>query len=146
MPWKAEIAAVAAHDLTPAVHSLDQMRQLDHAASALGKLIAYHLKIDSGMGRLLKMFRHEAPPPQAAAARLGAEGSCAYVFRTAHWVPVSRGELVPNPHPLIEVSAGPIFGTAFPLLLAIAASLLRLRARKTGTALIKGAENRDGFD
>ncbi len=39
---------------------------------------------DSGMGRLLKMFRHEAPTPQAAAARLGAEGACAYVFRTAH--------------------------------------------------------------
>jgi elongation factor G len=39
---------------------------------------------DSGMGRLLKMFRHEAPPPEAAAARLGAEGACAYVFRTTH--------------------------------------------------------------
>jgi regulator of sigma E protease len=24
-----------------------------------------------------------------------------FVFRTAHWVPVSRGELVPNPHPLL---------------------------------------------
>ena len=24
-----------------------------------------------------------------------------YVFRTTHWVPVSRGELVPNPHPLL---------------------------------------------
>jgi regulator of sigma E protease len=30
-----------------------------------------------------------------------------YVFRTTHWVPVSRGELVPNPHPLIyAVSRG----------------------------------------
>jgi regulator of sigma E protease len=24
-----------------------------------------------------------------------------YVFRTTHWVPVSRGDLVPNPHPLL---------------------------------------------
>jgi regulator of sigma E protease len=24
-----------------------------------------------------------------------------YVFRTTHWVPVARGELVPNPHPLL---------------------------------------------
>ena len=39
---------------------------------------------DSGMGRLLKAFRHEAPGPEAAAARLGAEGASAYVFRTAH--------------------------------------------------------------
>ena len=39
---------------------------------------------DSGMGRLLKAFRHEAPTPEAAAARLGADGDCAYVFRTLH--------------------------------------------------------------
>ncbi|HEX4097085.1 MAG TPA: GTP-binding protein, partial [Caulobacteraceae bacterium] len=39
---------------------------------------------DSGMGRLLKAFRHEAPGPEAAARRLGAEGSSAYVFRTTH--------------------------------------------------------------
>ena len=38
----------------------------------------------AGMGRLLKMFRHEAPGPEAAAARLGAEGSSAYVFKTTH--------------------------------------------------------------
>ena len=39
---------------------------------------------DSGMGRLLKLFRHEAPTPEATAARLGAEGDCAYVFRITH--------------------------------------------------------------
>ena len=39
---------------------------------------------DSGMGRLLKAFRHEAPEPEGAAARLGAEGQCAYVFKTTH--------------------------------------------------------------
>ena len=39
---------------------------------------------DSGIGRLLKAFRHEAPDPEAAAARLGADGQCAYVFRTTH--------------------------------------------------------------
>ena len=39
---------------------------------------------DSGMGRLLKAFRHEAPTPEAAAARVGADGDCAYVFRTTH--------------------------------------------------------------
>ena len=39
---------------------------------------------DSGMGRLLKAFRHEAPTPEAAAARLGGDGDSAYVFRTVH--------------------------------------------------------------
>ncbi len=38
----------------------------------------------AGMGRLLKAFRHEAPSPEAAAARLGAEGAAAYVFKTTH--------------------------------------------------------------
>ena len=39
---------------------------------------------DSGIGRLLKAFRHEAPGPEAAAARLGVDGASAYVFKTAH--------------------------------------------------------------
>ncbi len=38
----------------------------------------------AGMGRLLKAFRHEAPGPEAAAARLGADGASAYVFKTTH--------------------------------------------------------------
>jgi len=37
-----------------------------------------------GVRRLLKALRHDAPGPEAAAARLGAEGDCAYVFKTAH--------------------------------------------------------------
>jgi alanine racemase len=47
-----EAAAMVEHDLTPAVHSLDQMRELDALAQSLGRPLAYHLKIDSGMGRL----------------------------------------------------------------------------------------------
>jgi len=47
-----EAAALAEHDLTPAVHSLGQMRDLDRLAAAAGKPLRYHLKIDSGMGRL----------------------------------------------------------------------------------------------
>jgi elongation factor G len=39
---------------------------------------------DSGMGRLLKAFRHECPEPEGAAQRLGADGDCAYVFRAIH--------------------------------------------------------------
>jgi alanine racemase len=40
------------HDLTPAVHSLGQMRDLDRLAQDAGKTIPFHLKIDSGMHRL----------------------------------------------------------------------------------------------
>jgi hypothetical protein len=52
--------AVVEFDLTPAIHSLAQIRDVDRLAAASGKPIRYHLKIDSGMGRLgrvLKRFR-----------------------------------------------------------------------------------------
>lgn len=50
LPYEGE--ALVAHSLTPAVHSLEQMRQVDALACAAGKPLPYHLKIDSGMGRL----------------------------------------------------------------------------------------------
>jgi elongation factor G len=37
-----------------------------------------------GVRRLLKALRHEAPAPSAAAARLGAGGGSAYVFKVSH--------------------------------------------------------------
>ena len=53
-----EAEAVVEFDLTPAVHSLAQIRDVDRLAAASGKPIRYHLKIDSGMGRL------NTPPPR----------------------------------------------------------------------------------
>lgn len=50
LPFEAD--ALVDYDLTPAIHSLDQIRQVDRLADASGKPIRYHLKIDSGMGRL----------------------------------------------------------------------------------------------
>jgi alanine racemase len=47
-----ECEALVEHDLTPAIHSLEQMAELDRLARASGKPVRYHLKIDSGMGRL----------------------------------------------------------------------------------------------
>ncbi|HEV3332639.1 MAG TPA: alanine racemase [Bryobacteraceae bacterium] len=47
-----EREALVEYDLTPAVHSLDQMRDLDRLAHDAGKPIPFHLKIDSGMNRL----------------------------------------------------------------------------------------------
>ncbi|MBZ5583688.1 MAG: alanine racemase [Acidobacteriia bacterium] len=47
-----EGAALDEYGLTPAVHSLEQMRELHEIAQQRGASIRYHLKIDSGMGRL----------------------------------------------------------------------------------------------
>ncbi len=43
---------LAAASLTPVVHSLAQLRDLDSFAAAAASPIPYHLKLDTGMGRL----------------------------------------------------------------------------------------------
>jgi alanine racemase len=50
LPYEGE--ALVEYDLTPAVHSLEQIRQMDDLARTSGRPLPYHLKIDSGMGRL----------------------------------------------------------------------------------------------
>jgi alanine racemase len=47
-----ESEALTDFDLTPTVHSLEQIAQVDRLSKTLGKSVRYHLKIDSGMGRL----------------------------------------------------------------------------------------------
>jgi alanine racemase len=47
-----EREALLEYDLTPAAHSLEDIAELEHLAAATGKQLRYHLKIDSGMGRL----------------------------------------------------------------------------------------------
>jgi alanine racemase len=47
-----EAEALVEYDLTPAIHSLEQVAQVDRLAEQSAKAIHYHLKIDSGMGRL----------------------------------------------------------------------------------------------
>jgi len=44
--------ALVEYALTPVVHSPDQIRQVDRLGRSAGRPIRYHLKIDSGMGRL----------------------------------------------------------------------------------------------
>ena len=50
LPYESD--ALLEYDLTPAVHSLAQIRDVDRLAATRGKPVTYHLKIDSGMGRL----------------------------------------------------------------------------------------------
>ena len=47
-----ERPAMIDYDLTPAIHSLGQLRDFDRMSAALGIPLKYHLSIDSGMGRL----------------------------------------------------------------------------------------------
>jgi alanine racemase len=47
-----EREALVEHNLTPTAHSLEDMAELDQLAQRAGKPLAFHLKIDSGMGRL----------------------------------------------------------------------------------------------
>jgi alanine racemase len=47
-----EASALVDYELTPAVHSLGQIRDVDRLARENGKPLRYHLKIDSGMGRM----------------------------------------------------------------------------------------------
>jgi len=49
LPYEGE--AVVEHSLTPVLHSLEQIRHM-HELAGGAAAIAYHLKIDSGMGRL----------------------------------------------------------------------------------------------
>lgn len=47
-----ERAALLEYSLTPVIHSLEDIREWDRMAAARGEQAPYHLKIDSGMGRL----------------------------------------------------------------------------------------------
>ena len=47
-----ESDAIIEHNLTPVLHSLDRIRQMHELARSRNRTLAYHLKIDSGMGRL----------------------------------------------------------------------------------------------
>lgn len=50
LPFENE--SLVSHDLTPAVHGLEQLAELDQFAGARGVELPYHLKLDTGMGRL----------------------------------------------------------------------------------------------
>jgi alanine racemase len=49
---KYEGPALVEYDLTPAVHALEDVAELERLARSSGKPLRYHLKIDSGMSRL----------------------------------------------------------------------------------------------
>jgi len=50
LPYEGE--AVVQYNLTPAAHSLENIQEIERLGAASGKPVPYHLKIDTGMGRL----------------------------------------------------------------------------------------------
>jgi len=50
--WEGQEESIIAHSLTPAIFRLDLLDRLNRAARASKRVVDYHLKIDTGMGRL----------------------------------------------------------------------------------------------
>ncbi len=50
--WQGQAAGLIAREITPAIFRLDAAEELNAQARAAGKLVEYHLKVDTGMGRL----------------------------------------------------------------------------------------------
>jgi alanine racemase len=50
--WRGQADDLIARDLTTAVYRLDQVEELNARAGALGRVVNFHLKVDTGMGRL----------------------------------------------------------------------------------------------
>ena len=53
-----EEAAALHYDLLPAVHSIEALGRLSQSVKALGMEAGYHLKVDTGMGRVGIDYRH----------------------------------------------------------------------------------------
>src|SRR6266508_2136977 len=50
--WRGQADDLIARDLTTAVYRLDQVEELNARAGAMGRVVNFHLKVDTGMGRL----------------------------------------------------------------------------------------------
>lgn len=50
--WRTQGELVLAHDLTPALFRMDLAEELNARAAEAGRIVNFHLKVDTGMGRL----------------------------------------------------------------------------------------------
>ena len=50
--WEGQEESLIEHRLTPTVFELNLLERLDRAARAAGVIVDYHIKVDTGMGRL----------------------------------------------------------------------------------------------
>lgn len=50
--WRTQSELILAHDLTPALFRMDLAEELNARATEAGRIVNFHLKVDTGMGRL----------------------------------------------------------------------------------------------
>ncbi len=50
--WEGQEAFLLAHNITPVIYRIDLLERLNEAARAAGRVASYHLKVDTGLGRL----------------------------------------------------------------------------------------------
>jgi alanine racemase len=88
-----EGAAIVEYNLTPAVHSLAQIRDVDRLAASSGGPLRYHLKIDSGMGRLgTRAGAAEIAATLAGARHARLEGLMTHFASAADYTSPQTGE------------------------------------------------------
>ena len=79
-------AALVEHQLTPVVHTLDDLHELDQSLAGGGARLPYHLKIDTGMGRLgARNPAAEIAEAVLGAARLELEGLMTHFASSADY-------------------------------------------------------------
>jgi alanine racemase len=83
LPFSRE--ATLAHDLTPVIHSLADLAELNRLASAREQRVRYHLKIDSGMGRLGVRPEEEIAEAIVAAKNIDLEGLMTHFASAANY-------------------------------------------------------------
>jgi elongation factor G len=71
-------------DVTPELDTVVADLTRETAEALIAPVLFGSAQNGFGVRRLLKALRHDTPTPERAAARVGAEGDCAYVFKTAH--------------------------------------------------------------
>ena len=88
--------AMLDHNLTPVIHSLDALRELDQLAASRGKAVRYHLKIDTGMGRLGVRWSETAAIGEAilAAKNIELEGLMTHFASAANYQSAQTDEQV----------------------------------------------------
>ena len=88
-----ERPALVEYDLTPVIHSLEDLAELDRLANIIGHAVAYHLKIDSGMGRLGTRAPFEKIRDAVANARHARfEGLMTHFASAANWTSTQTDE------------------------------------------------------
>lgn len=50
--WFGQAATIVTHDLTPVIFRVDQLEELNAQAKQANRIVNYHLKVDTGIGRL----------------------------------------------------------------------------------------------